>query len=109
MPISRVRYCAIGHCGGAQSRRAIGLDREFHLGLDLRRLSRYALCKTHRLLARNFSLRRLSHSNARAFLVALLRSFEDVLVVGEAKSGREAVTLIERDLPDLALLDWQMP
>jgi two-component system, LytTR family, response regulator len=46
---------------------------------------------------------------ARAFLVALLRSFEEVLVVGEAKSGREALTLIERDRPDLALLDWQMP
>jgi two-component system LytT family response regulator len=38
-----------------------------------------------------------------------LRSFEDVVVVGEAASGREAVTLIERERPDLALLDWQMP
>ena len=28
---------------------------------------------------------------------------------GEASSGREAVTLIERERPDLALLDWQMP
>jgi two-component system, LytTR family, response regulator len=46
---------------------------------------------------------------ARSFLVSLLRSFDDVVVVGEAKSGREAVTVIERDKPDLALLDWQMP
>jgi len=46
---------------------------------------------------------------ARSFLVALLRSFEDVAVVGEAASGREAVALIEREKPDLALLDWQMP
>jgi two-component system, LytTR family, response regulator len=46
---------------------------------------------------------------ARSFLVALLRSFEDVQVVGEAKSGKEAVTLIEREKPDLVLLDWQMP
>jgi two-component system LytT family response regulator len=46
---------------------------------------------------------------ARSFLVALLRSFEDVHVIGEAKSGRDAVALIERERPDLALLDWQMP
>jgi len=46
---------------------------------------------------------------ARAFLLTLLRSFEDVLVVGEAASGRDAVALIERVHPDLALLDWQMP
>jgi hypothetical protein len=31
---------------------------------------------------------------ARSFLVALLRSFEDVLVIGEAVSGTEAVALI---------------
>jgi two-component system LytT family response regulator len=46
---------------------------------------------------------------ARAFLVTLLRAFDDVLLVGEAASGREAVTLIEKVRPDLALLDWQMP
>ena len=46
---------------------------------------------------------------ARSFLVALLRSFEDVTVVGEAASGKEAVAMIEKEKPDLALLDWQMP
>src|SRR5207253_5067033 len=46
---------------------------------------------------------------ARAFLVALLRSFEDVTVVGEAASGKEAVAIIEQEKPDLAFLDWQMP
>jgi two-component system LytT family response regulator len=46
---------------------------------------------------------------ARSFLLVLLRSFEDVVVVGEAASGKEAVTLIEKERPDLALLDWQMP
>jgi two-component system LytT family response regulator len=46
---------------------------------------------------------------ARSFLLALLRSFPDVIVVGEAVSGKEAVTLIEKEKPDLALLDWQMP
>jgi two-component system LytT family response regulator len=46
---------------------------------------------------------------ARSFLAALLRSFEDVVIVGEAESGKEAVALIEREKPDLALLDLQMP
>jgi two-component system LytT family response regulator len=46
---------------------------------------------------------------ARSFLASVLRSFEDVTVVGEAASGREAVRLIERERPDLALLDLQMP
>jgi two-component system LytT family response regulator len=46
---------------------------------------------------------------ARSFLVSLLRSFEDVVVVGEAASGNDAVTAIEKARPDLALLDWQMP
>ena len=46
---------------------------------------------------------------ARSFLVALLRSFEDVNVVGEAASGKEAVAVIEKEKPDIAFLDWQMP
>src|SRR4051812_45019530 len=46
---------------------------------------------------------------ARSFLVSLLRSFPDVTVVGEAASGRDAVAVIEKERPDLALLDWQMP
>jgi len=46
---------------------------------------------------------------ARSFLVALLRSFREVLIVGEADSGKAAVSLIERERPDLALLDLQMP
>ncbi|MEP7308599.1 MAG: response regulator [Acidobacteriota bacterium] len=46
---------------------------------------------------------------ARSFLVALLRSFADIEVVGEAASGGDAVALIEKERPDLALLDWQMP
>ena len=46
---------------------------------------------------------------ARLFLVSLLRSFHDVVVVGEAASGKDAVLTIEKERPDLALLDWQMP
>jgi two-component system, LytTR family, response regulator len=46
---------------------------------------------------------------ARAFLVSLIRSFDDATVVGEAASGQDAVAVIERERPDLALLDLQMP
>lgn len=46
---------------------------------------------------------------ARSFVVSLLRSFDDVAVVGEAASGKDAVAIIEKERPDLALLDWQMP
>src|SRR5437667_3127913 len=46
---------------------------------------------------------------ARSFLAAILRTFNDVEIVGEAVNGMEAVTLIESKQPDLALLDLQMP
>lgn len=46
---------------------------------------------------------------ARSFLAAQLRSFDDVVIVAEAESGTEAVEAIERERPDLALLDLQMP
>ncbi|MBL8959504.1 MAG: response regulator transcription factor [Gemmatimonadetes bacterium] len=46
---------------------------------------------------------------ARAFLTTMLRSQPDVEIVGEAESGTEAVEVIERTRPDLALLDLQMP
>jgi DNA-binding LytR/AlgR family response regulator len=46
---------------------------------------------------------------ARSFLSSILRKFDDVVIVGEAANGMEAVTLIESKRPDLALLDLQMP
>jgi two-component system LytT family response regulator len=46
---------------------------------------------------------------ARSVLLAMLHTFEDVDVVGEARDGSEAVEVIERERPDLALLDLQMP
>lgn len=46
---------------------------------------------------------------ARAFLRRMLHDAEDVDLVGEAANGVEAVELIERERPDLALLDLQMP
>lgn len=46
---------------------------------------------------------------ARAFLTGLLGKCADVAIIGEAESGVDAVELIERERPDLALLDLQMP
>jgi DNA-binding LytR/AlgR family response regulator len=46
---------------------------------------------------------------ARRFVVNLLLGAPDVDVVGEAGDGLEAVALIERERPDLALLDLEMP
>ncbi len=46
---------------------------------------------------------------AREFLKAVLREFEDALIVGEAENGAEAVEIIKQTKPDLALLDLQMP
>lgn len=46
---------------------------------------------------------------ARLFLENLLSSFDDVEIVGSAENGAEAVELIEKTRPDLALLDLNMP
>ena len=46
---------------------------------------------------------------ARSFLSAMLRTFEDVEIVGEAETGTDVIELIEREKPDLALLDLRMP
>ncbi len=46
---------------------------------------------------------------ARSFLASILRTFDDVQVVGEAVNGMDAVSQIEAKHPDLALLDLQMP
>jgi two-component system LytT family response regulator len=46
---------------------------------------------------------------ARSFLASTLRSFKDVDLRGEASNGTDAVKLIERERPDIAFLDLQMP
>ncbi|HTV00133.1 MAG TPA: response regulator [Luteitalea sp.] len=46
---------------------------------------------------------------ARGVLKQLLEAMPDVRLVAEAADGVEAVTAIEREMPDLALLDLQMP
>jgi two-component system, LytTR family, response regulator len=46
---------------------------------------------------------------ARRFLTELLTAAGNIELAGEAASGRDALELIERVRPDLALLDLQMP
>jgi two-component system, LytTR family, response regulator len=46
---------------------------------------------------------------ARAVLSEMIEGVSDAELVGEAESGTEAVSLIERVRPDLALLDLEMP
>lgn len=49
------------------------------------------------------------HARARDGLRALLATFPQMKIVGEAKDGQEAVNLVEALRPDVALLDIQMP
>ncbi|MFE7324356.1 response regulator [Streptomyces sp. NPDC057565] len=49
------------------------------------------------------------HTVMRAGLAALLASEPTIDIVGEAGDGREAVRLVERLGPDVALLDLRMP
>jgi two-component system response regulator NreC len=49
------------------------------------------------------------HAIMREGLTALLADEPDLQVVGEAGTGREALSLIHRHQPDLALLDITMP
>ena len=48
-------------------------------------------------------------SPARERLKRLLADVEGVEIIGEAESGTQAVEMIEREKPDLVLLDIQMP
>lgn len=49
------------------------------------------------------------HPAMRAGVVALLAADPSITVVGEAGDGLEAVALVEREAPDVALLDLRMP
>ena len=46
---------------------------------------------------------------ARRFLTGLLKTCEQVEIVGDASGGQEAIEMIRSMQPDLALLDLQMP
>jgi len=49
------------------------------------------------------------HTVVRAGLRAVLGTAKDITVVGEASTGREAVALVERLLPDVLITDLSMP
>lgn len=49
------------------------------------------------------------HAMVRQGLRAILEGFEDVLVIGEATNGEEAVSLVAEVMPDVILMDVNMP
>ncbi len=49
------------------------------------------------------------HTVVRAGLRAVLGSAKDIEVIGEAKNGREAVTMAERFQPHIVVMDLDMP
>ncbi|MEU6105023.1 response regulator transcription factor [Streptomyces flaveolus] len=49
------------------------------------------------------------HTVMRAGVVALLAGEDGIDIVGEAGDGREALDLVERHAPDVALIDLRMP
>lgn len=49
------------------------------------------------------------HAVVRAGLKAVLGSAKDIEVIGEAKTGREAVMMAERFKPDVVIMDLSMP
>ena len=49
------------------------------------------------------------HDLVRTGMRTLLRDVKDVVLVGEAANGEEALQLIGQELPDLAILDISMP
>ena len=49
------------------------------------------------------------HSVVRTGLKAVLGAARDIAVIGEAKTGREAIALVERLKPDVVVMDLSMP
>jgi NarL family two-component system response regulator LiaR len=49
------------------------------------------------------------HAVVRSGLAAFLNAFDDLELVGEATSGKEAVSLCYQDRPDVVLMDLMMP
>jgi DNA-binding NarL/FixJ family response regulator len=49
------------------------------------------------------------HSQAREGIRDILEEYEDFVIVGEGKNGEEAIRLTEELMPDIILMDIQMP
>lgn len=49
------------------------------------------------------------HALVREGIIALLRLYEDVVVIGEASNGKEAIEKVKTLNPDIVLMDISMP
>ncbi|MFJ7755900.1 response regulator [Peribacillus muralis] len=49
------------------------------------------------------------HSHAREGIREILEEYEDFIIIGEGKNGEEAIKLTEELMPDIILMDIQMP
>jgi DNA-binding NarL/FixJ family response regulator len=49
------------------------------------------------------------HAHAREAIREILEEYEDFVIVGEGKNGEEAIQLTEELMPDIILMDIQMP
>ncbi|WP_404333165.1 response regulator [Mesobacillus maritimus] len=49
------------------------------------------------------------HAHAREAIREILEEYDDFLIVGEGKNGEEAIQLTEELMPDIILMDIQMP
>ncbi|MGD6817017.1 response regulator [Metabacillus sp. 84] len=49
------------------------------------------------------------HSHAREGIRIILEEYSDFVIVGEAQNGKEAIALTEELMPDIILMDIQMP
>ncbi|RDW15830.1 DNA-binding response regulator [Oceanobacillus arenosus] len=49
------------------------------------------------------------HAHAREGIREILEEYEDFLIIGEGKNGEEAIKLTEELMPDIILMDIQMP
>jgi NarL family two-component system response regulator LiaR len=49
------------------------------------------------------------HNVVRSGLATFLKAYDDLKLVGEARNGVEAVSLCQRDTPDVILMDLMMP
>jgi CheY-like chemotaxis protein len=87
------------------------LHQAVHLSADRRKASRerrqdlstQKMSDVHRVLLAD------DHALVRQGLRAILEGFQDVSIVGEASNGVEAVSLVDTCLPDLILMDVNMP